>query len=103
LLTWRGGGRAIGPPLFERPVAHKVMTLKKFRKISCSTEIILKLSFAISSKKLFYTSNSLLSRPNTKFWDQNVAVVMSGNFRNPQLKVSYVTAGDIIAPPPFPH
>jgi hypothetical protein len=46
------GGRAIGPPLFERPVAHKVMTLKKFRKISCSTEIILalKLSFAISSK-----------------------------------------------------
>jgi hypothetical protein len=50
-LTHLGG--PIGPPLFKRPVAQKVIKLKKFRKISYSTEIILalKLSTGVSSKK----------------------------------------------------
>ncbi len=51
-LTHWGG--PIGPPLFQRPVAQKVMTLKKFVKISYSTEIILalNLSSGVSSKKV---------------------------------------------------
>jgi hypothetical protein len=46
-------GGPIGPPLFKRPVAQKVSKLKKFGKISYSTEIILafKLSSGVSSKK----------------------------------------------------
>jgi hypothetical protein len=51
-LSLTGGG-PIGPPLFKRPVAQKVIKLKKFGKISYSTEIILalKLSSGVSSKK----------------------------------------------------
>jgi hypothetical protein len=50
-LTHWGG--PIGPPLFKRPVAQKVIKLKKFGKISYSTQIILalKLSSGVSSKK----------------------------------------------------
>jgi hypothetical protein len=71
------GGGPIGPPLFQRPVAQKVMRLKKFGKISYSTEIVLalKLSSGVSSKKLFYISNSWLFRPNPKFGGQNKAAV----------------------------
>jgi hypothetical protein len=50
---------------------------------------------------LFYTSNSWLFRPNPKFGGQNIPAVRKGIYRNPQLKVPYVTAGDVIAPP-FP-
>jgi hypothetical protein len=80
------------------------MKLKKFGKISYSTEIVLalKLSSGVSSKKSFYTSNSWLFRPNPKFGGQNIAAVRSGIDRNPQLKVPYVTAGDVITPP-SPH
>jgi hypothetical protein len=51
-LTHWGG--PIGPPLFQRPVAQKVMKIKKFAKISYSTEIVLalKLSSGVSSKKV---------------------------------------------------
>jgi hypothetical protein len=51
-LSLTGGG-PIGPPLFKRPVAQKVIKLKKFGKISYSTEIILalKLSSGVSSEK----------------------------------------------------
>jgi hypothetical protein len=50
-LTHWGG--PIGPPLLKRPVAQKVIKLKKFGKICYSTEIILalKLSSGVSSKK----------------------------------------------------
>jgi hypothetical protein len=50
-LTHWGG--PIGPPLFKRPVAQKVIKLKKFGKISYSREIVLalKLSSGVSSKK----------------------------------------------------
>ncbi len=52
-LSLTGGG-PIGPPLFQRPVAQKVIKLKKFGKISYSTEIVLalKLSSDVSSKKV---------------------------------------------------
>jgi hypothetical protein len=45
-----------GGGLFERPVAQKVKMLKKFGKISYSTEIILllKLSSGVSSKKAIF-------------------------------------------------
>jgi hypothetical protein len=51
-LTHQGGLLA-PPPLFRRPVAKKVMKLKKFGKISYSMEIILglKLSSGVSYKK----------------------------------------------------
>ncbi len=51
ILSLSGG--PIGPPLFERPVAQKVMKLTKFGKINYSMEIILalKLSLGVSSKK----------------------------------------------------
>jgi hypothetical protein len=74
-LTHQGGLLA-PPPLFRRPVAKKVMKLKKFGKISYSTEIILglKLSSGVSyKKKPFYTSNSWLFRRNPKFGGQNIA------------------------------
>jgi hypothetical protein len=50
-LTHLGG--AIGPSLFERPAAQKVMKLTKFGKINYSTEIVLamKLSSGVSSLK----------------------------------------------------
>jgi hypothetical protein len=53
------------------------MKLKKFGKISYSTEIVLalKLSSGLSSKKPFYMSNSWLFRLNPKFWGQNIAAV----------------------------
>jgi hypothetical protein len=61
----------------ERPVAQKVMKLKKFGKISYSMEIVLavKLSSGVPQKKLLYMSNSWLFRPNPKFWGQNIAAV----------------------------
>jgi hypothetical protein len=48
------GGGPIGPPLFQRPVAQKVMKLKKFGKINYSMEIVLvlKLSSGVSSTKV---------------------------------------------------
>jgi hypothetical protein len=51
-LTHWGG--PIAPPLFQRPVAQKVVKLNKFGKISYSTEIVLalKLSSGVSSKKV---------------------------------------------------
>jgi hypothetical protein len=57
------------PPLFEWPVAQKVMKLEKFGKISYSTEIILafQMSYSVSLKKPFYVSNSWVFRPNPKF------------------------------------
>jgi hypothetical protein len=72
----------IGPPLFERPGAQKVMKLKKFGKITYSTEIVLalKLSSCVSSKKAilyeYRYPNSWLFRPNLKFGGQNIAAVM---------------------------
>ncbi len=51
-------------------------------------------------KKPFYTSNSWLFRPYPKFGGQNIAAVTEGIYRNPQLKVPYVSAGDVIAPLP---
>ncbi len=53
ILSLTGGG-PIGPPLFQRPVAQKVMKLKEIGKISYSMEIVLalKLSLGVSSKKV---------------------------------------------------
>jgi hypothetical protein len=53
-LTLSLTGVAYWPPLFQRPVALKVMKLKKYGKISFSTEIVLalKLSSGVSSKKV---------------------------------------------------
>jgi hypothetical protein len=75
----------------------------KIRNLSYSKEIILalKLSSSVPSKKLFYTSNSWLFRPNPKFGGQ-IAAVRKGIYRNPQLKVPSVTGGDVIAPPSPP-
>jgi hypothetical protein len=53
VLILSPSGGPIGPLLFERPVAQKVMKLTKFGKISYSMEInlALKLSLGVSSKK----------------------------------------------------
>jgi hypothetical protein len=76
-LSLTGGGGPIGLPLLERPVAQKVMKLKKFGKISYSMEIVLavKLSSGVPQKKPLYMSNSWLFRPNPKFGGQNIASV----------------------------
>jgi hypothetical protein len=58
------------------------------------------LSFEVVFKKnLIDISNSWLFRPNPKFGGQNIAVVRQGIYRNPQMKVPYVTAEDVITPP----
>jgi hypothetical protein len=66
------------PPLFEWPVAQKVMKLDKFGKISYSMEIILafKMSSSVSLKKPSYMTISWLVRPDPKFGGQNIAAVM---------------------------
>jgi hypothetical protein len=45
-LTLSLTGGPIGHPLFQRPVAQKVLKLKKFGKISYSTEIVLALKLS---------------------------------------------------------